>query len=237
MDRAPVAVLERNARWLAVAKPAGLAVIPTREGRPEDCLRARVEGQLGQALWVVHRIDRETSGVVVFACDADAHRALNLAFERHQVGKTYLAWCAGAPQPAAGSVSLALHSARKGKMRPAHPGEAGARQAHTDYCTEQVWPLDGSCVSRLRCQPRSGRQHQIRVHLRHLGTPILADPLYGLATRQPPFDRIAPARLALHAWQLALPAIGEVAASTPIAPLPADLVALQARLADDAGPR
>ena len=75
-------------------------------------------------LWVVHRIDRETSGVMVFARDADAHRALNLAFQHGQVGKTYHAYTAGAPTPAQGRIKVPMHSARKGKMRPAQPGEA-----------------------------------------------------------------------------------------------------------------
>lgn len=230
MSSEPIAVLADNPRWIAVAKPAGIAAIPARAEDPELSLRHRLQAQLAAPLWVVHRIDRETSGVMLFARDADAHRALNLAFQRQQVGKTYLAWTAGAPATPHGRIELPLHTARKGKMRPAQAGESGALAACTDYVLEEQWQRGDTAVARLRCHPRSGRQHQIRVHLRALGCPILRDGLYGLATFKPPFDGLPLARLALHAAAIEVPRVGEQPAQRVEAPLATDLRVLEAAL-------
>ena len=224
---APLTLLADNARWLVVDKPAGIAAIPARDEDPADSLRHRLQDQLGVPLWVVHRIDRETSGAIIYARDAQAHRALNLAFQRAQVGKTYHAWCAGAPAAAHGRIDTPMHSARKGKMRPAQAGEPGAISACTDYAIEQQWEFAGGLIARVRCHPRTGRQHQIRVHLRSIGCPILHDAVYGLATFKPPFDRLPIARLALHATAIEVPRVLEIPAQRVEAPLAEDLVALQ----------
>lgn len=226
---APLTLLADNPRWIAVDKPTGIAAIPARDEDPSDSLRHRLQDQLGLPLWVVHRIDRETSGVMLYARDADAHRALNLAFQRGQVGKTYLAWTLGVPAPA-GRIDTPMHSARKGKMRPAQAGEPGAIAACTDYAVEQQWEFGAGVIARVRCHPRTGRQHQIRVHLRSIGCPILRDGYYGLATFKPPFDTLPIARLALHAAAIDVPRVLEVPAQRVEAPLAADLVALQATL-------
>ena len=123
-----------------------------------------------------------------------------------------------------------MHSARKGKMRPAQPGEPGAVTASTDYVVEQEWDYADGVIARVRCHPRTGRQHQIRVHLRSIGCPILRDGYYGLATFKPPFDALPIARLALHASAIDLPQVLEVPAQRIEAPLAADLIALQAAL-------
>jgi tRNA pseudouridine32 synthase/23S rRNA pseudouridine746 synthase len=227
---APLTLLADNARWLVVDKPAGIAAIPARDEDPADSLRHRLQTQLGVPLWVVHRIDRETSGAIIYARDADAHRALNLAFQRGQVGKTYLAWTAGAPATPAGRIDTPMHSARKGKMRPAQAGEPGAIAASTDYAVEQQWSRGDSVVARVRCHPRTGRQHQIRVHLRSIGCPILRDGYYGLTTFKPPFDTLPIARLALHAAAIEVPRVLEIPAQRVEAPLAADLIALQVAL-------
>lgn len=227
---APLTLLADNARWLVVDKPAGIAAIPARDEDPADSLRHRLQQQLGVPLWVVHRIDRETSGAIVYARDAQAHRALNLAFQHGQVGKTYLAWTASVPTPPQGRINVGLHAARKGKMRPAQAGETGAIAACTDYAVEQQWAFADSLIARVRCHPRTGRQHQIRVHLRSIGCPILRDSYYGLATFKPPFDRLPIARLALHASAIELPQVLEVPAQRVEAPLAADLLGLEATL-------
>ena len=223
-------LLADNARWLVVNKPAGIAAIPARDESPEQSLRHRLQTQLGCPLWVVHRLDRDTSGVMIFARDADAHRALNLAFQHGKVGKSYLAWTLGVPDPEQGRIEVPLHTARKGKMRPAAKGEAGAIQARTDYALEQRWRLDHAWIGRLRCQPRTGRQHQIRVHLRSRDCPILQDALYGMATLKAPYDQLPISRLALHAAAVEVPAVLDVPAERVEAPLPADLVELEAYL-------
>ncbi len=114
----PPTVLHEDAALLAVDKPAGRLVIAGRDGA-EESLRAELEGRHGP-LWVVHRLDRGTSGVLVFARTAAAHRALNLAFEHGQVQKTYLALVAGAP-PASFRVELPVAQARKGRMKTVAP--------------------------------------------------------------------------------------------------------------------
>jgi tRNA pseudouridine32 synthase/23S rRNA pseudouridine746 synthase len=228
--KTPLTLLADNPRWLVVDKPSGIASIPARDEDPADSLRHRLQEQLGVPLWVVHRIDRETSGAIIYARDAEAHRALNLAFQRGQVGKTYLAWTAGVPESSAGRIDTPMHHARKGKMRPAQAGEPGAIPASTDYAVEQQWSLGDAVVARVRCHPRTGRQHQIRVHLRSIGCPILRDGYYGLATFKPPFAALPIARLALHAAAIDIPRVLEQPAQHVEAPLAPDLVALQAQL-------
>jgi RluA family pseudouridine synthase len=232
MAAPPVPIVHDDDDLLAVAKPPDLPVIPARTGPPEACLWRALEATLGKRLWVVHRIDRDTSGLVVFAKHADAHRALSMAFEARDVRKTYLAFAAGA-LPAARRVDLALHDARKGKTRPALPGEAGARAAVTELAARRVWLLGGaaapapSAVTLVEARPETGRHHQIRVHLRALDAPIVADPLYGKHTLEGALAAAPCRRLALHAWRLTLPPLrggAPLALESPLAP---DLQALE----------
>ena len=124
---------------------------------------------------------------------------------------------------------MPLHSARRGKTRPARPGEPGAQAAVTDYATRKQWPLGEGFVSLVEARPQTGRHHQLRVHLRSAEAPILFDPLYGRG-RMP--EALAPApcaRLALHAARLELETenAGRIAVTAPLAP---DLEALAAWL-------
>jgi 23S rRNA-/tRNA-specific pseudouridylate synthase len=180
-------------------------VIAERGGPPESCLRRRLERQLGRRLWVVHRIDRDASGLVVFAGSAAAHRAASLAFEHRQVAKTYVAFAAGTLEPDRGRIDVALHAARKGKTRPARPGEPGRREAATEYAVQARWRRGDTAVSLLEARPLTGRHHQIRVHLRSMGAPLLFDPLYGRGLMPPDLDGAPCGRLALHAQRLELP--------------------------------
>ena len=129
-------ILHHGDDHVDVSKPAGLAVIPERGGTPEASLRRRLEGQLDRRLWVVHRIARDASGLVVFAGNAESHRVLSLAFERRQVDKMYVAFAAGELAPDRGRIDVALHAARKGKARPARPDEPGRREAATEYAVQ-----------------------------------------------------------------------------------------------------
>jgi tRNA pseudouridine32 synthase / 23S rRNA pseudouridine746 synthase len=203
-------VLYEDRDVLAVAKPAGVVVIPARNEDASTSLRRLLEASRGEALWVVHRIDRDTSGVVLFARTAEAHRALSVAFERRDVEKTYLALTRGALSPSEGSIDYALHAARKGKMRPAHKGEPESLDAHTRYRVRTTWPTRSGTVSLVELSPRTGRQHQLRVHLRAKEAPLLVDPLYGRAervtARELGFDHDATLdRLSLHAASLDVP--------------------------------
>ena len=101
-----------------MVKPPGEPVIAARGEPASDCLQKRLERQLGRRIYVVHRIDKDASGVVLFALDATAHRAASLAFEHRGVEKEYLAFVAGALTPGDGRLDVPLHSARRGKTRP-----------------------------------------------------------------------------------------------------------------------
>lgn len=215
-------VLHEGAGLLVVAKPAGVLVIPGRgEGGPS--LRELLEEQLGRKVFVVHRLDRDTSGVLVFALDAERHRALSQAFESGQVKKRYRALVEGrveAPQ----LVDAALVPGRKGRMRVARPGEQG-KPSRTRVRPVEIFAR----ASLVEAEPLTGRTHQIRVHLLHLGHPLLVDHQYG---RAEPLtekelggagDAVVLARTPLHAARLEWPALPGVEARAFEAPLPEDM--------------
>lgn len=222
---APITFLYEDASLAVIDKPPGHTVVP-RAGEPaSSALSAQVASALGQRVWVVHRLDRETSGVLVFARTATAHRALSMAFESRAVQKTYLALVAGALSAPAGRIEVALHDARRGKSRPAAPGEPGAREACTDYRVMSTWHHGPAAVSLVEARPATGRHHQIRVHLRSIGHPILGDAVY--ARRGPAWRATLPVpRLALHASTLDLPHPVNGRRLVVDAPLARDLVAL-----------
>lgn len=182
-------LLAEGPGWIAVDKPSGVVVIPDRDGDPEGCLKRAAERERGERLFVVHRLDRGTSGVVMFARNPAAHRSLGLQFEHARIEKTYLAVVDPAPTEESGTIDVPLHPARKGKMRPAAPGEPGSLASRTEWSVRR---REGARAL-LEVRPSTGRQHQIRVHLRFAGTPVVGDALYGGA----PSDR-----LLLHAWRI-----------------------------------
>lgn len=224
----PVPILFADASIVAVRKPPGLPVVPGTGHDSGDCVRGRLERELGARLWVVHRLDRDTSGVLLFARTPEVHRALCLAFEERRVRKTYVAFTLGVPSPPEGRIATALHQARRGKVRPARPGEEGAWDAATPYVVRKRWKLPGTESAMIDTHPETGRHHQIRAHLRSIGTPILFDRVYGLAAGAAAFADAPSQRLALHASKLVVLEAGGQAgfARTFEAPLPDDLTAL-----------
>lgn len=171
-------VLHQDPHLLAVDKPAGRLVIPGR-GAPERTLREEAEALAGR-VWVVHRLDRGTSGVLLFARTAAAHRALNLAFDRQAVSKRYLAIVRGAPPPEQ-RVTAALAPARRGRMRPARPGDPRGKTAATYLRTLEAFPARPPlpALALVEAIPETGRTHQVRVHLAVAGSPLAVDPDYG----------------------------------------------------------
>jgi RluA family pseudouridine synthase len=223
---------------VAINKPAGVAVIPGRDETPEQSLRGMLEAARREKLWVVHRLDRDTSGVVLFARNEKAHRSLSMAFEGRSVEKTYLAWTRGVPNQLSGVISTPLHSARKGKMRPALPNEEGSLSSETGYSVRYAVETAAGPVALVEAAPKTGRQHQIRVHLRSVEAPLLVDEFYGkcesvaaggLGAGSPEVPR-----LTLHAAKIMFPhpSKGPV---TVEAPLPVDLRALDVWLKARAG--
>jgi RluA family pseudouridine synthase len=219
-------ILFANSDLVVVDKPAGLPTVPAPDADPGTCVRKVLERQLGAAVWVVHRLDRDTSGVLLFARTADAHRRLCVAFEERRVRKAYIALTMGAPAEREGRIATPLHSARRGKVRPAKPGEAGAWNTVTRFVVRKRWSHGQAAVALVDAHPETGRHHQIRAHLRSIGTPVLFDPLYGFRPAAELAGAPAP-RLALHASRLLVPADGTSGGCQAFeAPLPADLSAL-----------
>ena len=213
-------VLHEDGALLAVAKPPGRLVVPGR-GPAERTLQAELEEGFGR-LWVVHRLDRGTSGVLLFARSAEAHRAVNLAFDRREVGKVYLAFVRGT-LPDALRIDAPLAPARKGRMRVARPGEPRAKAASTAFRVGERFAR-AEVTALVEASPETGRTHQIRVHLAHAGAPLCFDPDYG--PRQPLRDAGGATlldRTPLHAaiLELAHPSTG--ARLRLEAPLPGDL--------------
>lgn len=184
-------ILHHDARLLVLRKPAGLLAVPGRGPDLQDCLAARVQEIIPQAR-VVHRLDRDTSGLMLMALDAEAQAHLGRQFEARSVAKTYECVVRGVPEAVSGLVDLpiARDPARPPRYRIDH--DAG-RPAQTAW--RLLARLDS--VARLEVEPRTGRSHQIRLHLATLGHPIVGDPLYGDGASAGAADRML-----LHATRL-----------------------------------
>ena len=189
----PLVILHRDADLLLVDKPSGLLSVPGGPEAHRDCLDARVRAAFPQAL-LVHRLDRQTSGVMVFALNPRARRIIGLQFERRMVRKTYVARVAGVPRADAGRIDLPLIA-----DWPNRPLQKVCRRTGRAAVTNwRVLGREGrSC--RLERGPETGRSHQLRVHLKEIGHPILGDTFYGSAE-----VRDAAPRLQLHAAELRL---------------------------------
>ena len=187
-------ILFQDERLVAVSKPAGRPTVPGR-GEIGEPLSVELERRLGLKPFVVHRLDREASGLLVFAKDAAAHRELCAAFEGRRARKTYLAAVSGRLE-GEGVVDRPLKEFGSGRVAPAPDG----KPSRTRWRVER--PLRGATL--LRVLPETGRRHQIRAHLCAIGHPILGDPRYGPAPR--PVGG-AP-RLMLHALALSVEAGG-----------------------------
>jgi tRNA pseudouridine32 synthase/23S rRNA pseudouridine746 synthase len=186
-------IIYRDEHVVVLDKPSGLLAVPGRGPELQDCLSARVLRELPTAL-VVHRLDRDTSGVLLMALTPDAQRALSRQFELRAVEKRYHAIVHGCPCEASGVIELPLRKDFDRPPRHMVDPELG-RPAVTGY--QVLEP--GAGRSRVELAPLTGRSHQLRVHLAAIGHPILGDPLYADEAVQ----RLAP-RLMLHAQSLAL---------------------------------
>jgi 23S rRNA pseudouridine1911/1915/1917 synthase len=169
-----------------VDKPAGLVVHPA-PGNPDRTLVNALLAHLGERLsgiggvrrpGIVHRLDKDTSGLLVVAKTDPAHAGLSAAFAAHDVERAYLALVWGRPRPAAGEIEGAIGRDPRNRKRMAVVGRGG-KPALTRYRTLRHF---GEAVSLLECRLATGRTHQIRVHLAAQGHAVLGDPVYGRAT-------------------------------------------------------
>ncbi|MDF1564305.1 MAG: RluA family pseudouridine synthase [Deltaproteobacteria bacterium] len=223
-------ILFRDRHLVAVDKPAGVpsqATLASTEGTIADLAQAALGAE---HLELIHRLDRDTSGVMLLGRSKKGSAALRRAFEQRQTTKLYLALVAGAPEPPEGELKAALARDRRqaGSWRIREPG---GTPAHTEWWTERRLDAFGEgAAARLRLRPHTGRTHQLRVHLAlGLGHPILGDARYGGPRHltSPDGTRLELPRLMLHAHRLILP---HPLTGQPLeleAPLPPDFAGVQ----------
>jgi 23S rRNA pseudouridine1911/1915/1917 synthase len=243
----PLAILYQDEALLVLDKPAGLTVHPGAGQREHTLASALLHASAGRLSTVggpdrpgiVHRLDKDTSGVIVVARDDAAHRHLARQFHDRTVKKTYVALVEGGPREDHGVVDAPLGRHPRDRKRMAVV--EGGRPARTRF---RVVERLGRRAARVECEPETGRTHQLRVHLKTLGCPLLADATYGRRDRftgadagltGPAAERVLLARHALHAWRLSLDHPRTGARLTFEAPPPADLRAAIEALRDSAG--
>jgi len=240
----PLEVLFEDADLIVVNKPAGMAVHPG-PGVPDGALVNALLHHCGASLsgiggvarpGIVHRLDKETSGVMVAAKTDAAHQGLAALFAAHDIERSYIALVRGAPRPPAGEIRTRIGRSVHDRMKMAVL-KTGGREAVTHYRTERTFgPPGAPLAARLACRLETGRTHQIRVHMASLGSPCLGDPVYGsgapAAAVREALRESGLVRQALHAAVLGFvhPVTG-AGLRFESAP-PPDMAALEARLSD-----
>jgi len=228
----PLSVVHEDAHLIVIDKPAGLVVHPAAgnlDGTLVNALLHHCAGQLsgigGVARpGIVHRIDKDTSGLLVVAKTDKAHEGLAVQFADHSIVRAYLALVGGRPLPTAGTVTgaIARSSANRKKMALVEDGRG--KHAVTHFRTLE--PFSGATL--IECRLETGRTHQVRVHMASIGHPLLGDPVYGRtpSALRPLLSRLGFSRQALHAAELGFihPVTGETVHFT--SPLPDDMRAL-----------
>lgn len=200
----PIEVIYVDDFLIVLNKPPGLLSVPGRGADKQDCMSLRVQAHYPDAL-VVHRLDMSTSGLIVMARGATMQRALSAAFSERAVHKRYEAIASGAIPPTPDTwETIALPIAVDWPNRPLRVVDANGQASLTRYQVLQIAPDQQS--TRVALEPVTGRTHQLRVHLKAIGHPIVGDALYApeaVCMRSP--------RLLLHACALAFthPATGE----------------------------
>jgi tRNA pseudouridine32 synthase / 23S rRNA pseudouridine746 synthase len=187
----PLQILHEDAALLVLDKPAGLLSVPGKLANRQDCLITRLQAERWNAL-VVHRLDCDTSGVIIFARTKQAQGFLGQEFEQRRAQKTYIARVQGRIAEDEGRIDLPLAS--DWDYRPRQKVDPGGKPAQTDWQVIDRSPGE----TRVRLTPLTGRSHQLRVHMLSLGHPILGDQIYASATTH------MHARLMLHAETLTI---------------------------------
>jgi 23S rRNA pseudouridine1911/1915/1917 synthase len=238
--RISLPVLYEDESLLVVDKPAGLLAVPTSpDATEEDTALARVQEYVRHLtprrpyVGVVHRIDRDTSGALAFALSAAARPALRAMFREHRIERRYTALVQGEPREDRGLVDLPIHDAYEGgRRRVARAGEPSL-PALTRWTV--VERFAGAAL--LDVDLQTGRQHQIRIHLAHVGMPIVGDPVYGRARRASGATPLSAPRQMLHARLLAFAHPSSGLAVRAESPLPPDFRAALTALRRPSGGR
>jgi len=198
-----IPILWKDPDLLVVNKPPGLLSI--QDGYHSDL--PHLYGLLRAAhgpLWIVHRLDKDTSGIILFARSAEAHRSLNQQFEHRQTHKEYHALSCGSPDWDEQEINLPLRTNGDRKHRTVVDRQNG-KPAQTDVFIMQRYPADHPGYALIKALPLSGYTHQVRAHLAAVGLPLVGDPLYksliptnpAVSLPNPPIQRTA-----LHAFQI-----------------------------------
>jgi tRNA pseudouridine32 synthase/23S rRNA pseudouridine746 synthase len=184
-------IIFSDTAFLAVNKPTNLLSVPGRGPDKQDCLYHRVLEQFPDAL-MVHRLDMDTSGLVLFARSPEAQRNLSLQFEKREISKTYVAIVEGVIEQDEGMVDYPMRKDMEQRLPPKHLVDCvRGKKAVT------VWRVleRGESTTRVALFPKTGRSHQLRVHMQSIGHPMVGDPIYGQSAE----------RLMLHAESLSFP--------------------------------
>ena len=242
----PLTVLYEDADLIVIDKPAGMAAHPA-PGNETGTLVNALLAHCGDSLsgiggvarpGIVHRLDKDTSGVMVAAKSDRAHAGLSVLFAAHDIERTYIALTRGAPSPSKGRIETRLGRSSSDRKKMAVL-KTGGREAITDYVVQQPYGLPAKAgaaamAARVACTLHTGRTHQIRVHMASKGSPILGDATYGSgspsAVVRAAIAQTGLTRQALHAAVLGFvhPVTGEALRFET--PLPPDMQALEALL-------
>jgi 23S rRNA pseudouridine1911/1915/1917 synthase len=229
-EEIPLIIAYEDQHLVVVDKPAGMVVHPAVgnvTGTLVNALlhhcRGNLSGINGVARpGIVHRIDKDTSGLLVVAKSDAAHEGLAVQFAAHTVHRRYIAVCAGHPSPATGTIDARIgrSDADRKKMTVLPNNSSRGKSAVTHYTV--IERLDDAAV--IECRLETGRTHQVRVHCASIGHPLLGDPAYGRTPKslRPLLERLGFARQALHAAELGF-----------IHPLTGEMVQFRSNLPDD----
>ena len=232
-------VLYEDDDVIAINKAAGMVVHPAAGNKSGTLVNAMLAysptlSDVGDEHrpGIVHRLDKETSGLLLVAKTDAAYKALQAQFKVRSIKKTYLALCVGRVQPERGLINKPI--ARDPSNRQRMAVVSGGREAVTEYAVQEVWTtnLVASSYSFVRVQPQTGRTHQIRVHFASIGFPLVGDALYG-ATRNDVLSKTLAPRHMLHASELSFEQPSSRKAIKLYAPIPEDMSRAIAELGGD----
>ncbi|HET7153169.1 MAG TPA: RluA family pseudouridine synthase [Candidatus Kapabacteria bacterium] len=224
-------ILFEDEHLVAIDKPSGLLSIPDRFDQDIPSLSKILESRYGE-IFVVHRLDRETSGAIIFAKTAETHRLLNIQFESRRTSKKYIAVVEGRVSKDHDTISLPIapHHKRQGQMRV---DEKNGKEALTEYTVLERYGHS----TKVEITLHTGRQHQIRVHFAAIGHPLLVDRMYGnreeyfLSAVKRNYKAVGAekpliGRLTLHASEISLTHPIKQLPLRIVAPLPKDIASL-----------